>query len=139
MQCIEQCSARKTYPQLPLHPRRIVATTHIGGGGVVVKRVGRLRLPGILNQAREVGLAQKTQDAINMACVTTTRHNRPVPPSGASRDLQYLRQMSRMRPPAVWLCAPSSSSVTHPGSQIPGPAFVSPNLNATVAPLYPQI
>jgi hypothetical protein len=26
-----------------------------------------------------VGLAQKNQDAIDMACETTTRHNRPVP------------------------------------------------------------
>jgi hypothetical protein len=32
----------------------------IVGDDVVVKRVGRLRLPGELNQAREVFLAQKT-------------------------------------------------------------------------------
>jgi hypothetical protein len=45
----------------------------------VIKGVGRLPLPGVVNQAREVGLAQKTQDAIDMTCETTTRHNRPVP------------------------------------------------------------
>jgi len=86
MRCIEQCSARKTYPQLLLHPLRLVVEypagpiCSIGGGGVVVKQVGRPRHSGVLNQAREVLLAQKTEDAIDLACVTTsTRHNRPVP------------------------------------------------------------
>ena len=46
----------------------------------MVKRVGRPRHSGVLNQAREVLLAQKTEDAIDLACVSTsTRHNRPVP------------------------------------------------------------
>jgi hypothetical protein len=45
----------------------------------VVKRVGWLCLPGVLNQAREVLPALKTQDAIDQACMTTIRHNRPVP------------------------------------------------------------
>jgi len=56
------------------------ARSAASGGGVVVKRVGRPRHSGVLNQAREVLLAQKTEDANNLACVTTsTRHNRPVP------------------------------------------------------------
>jgi len=86
MRCIEQCSVRKSYPQLGLHPLRLVRelpankVSSIVGDGVVVKRVGRLRLPGELNQAREVFLAQKTQDAIDTACVTTCRlYNRPTP------------------------------------------------------------
>jgi hypothetical protein len=38
----------------------VVPIWHIGGGGIVVKRVGRLCLPGKLNQAREVFPTQKT-------------------------------------------------------------------------------
>jgi hypothetical protein len=50
------------------------------GDDVVVKRVGQLRLPGELNQAREVFLAQKTYDAIDIACVTTCiLYNCPTP------------------------------------------------------------
>jgi hypothetical protein len=85
MRCIEQCTARKTYPQLLLHPLRLVeypagSIFSIGGGGVVVERVGQPRHSGVLNQAREVFPAQKTEDAIDLACVnTSTRHNRPVP------------------------------------------------------------
>jgi hypothetical protein len=46
----------------------------------MVKRVGRLYLPGELNQAREVFPDQKTEDAIDLACVTTCRlYNRPTP------------------------------------------------------------
>ena len=46
----------------------------------MVKQVGRPRHSDVLNQAREVLLAQKTEDAIDLACVTTsTRHNRSVP------------------------------------------------------------
>jgi hypothetical protein len=45
----------------------------------VLKRVGRLLLFGKLNQAREVLLAQNTQDAINMAVVSTWSHNLPTP------------------------------------------------------------
>ena len=79
MRCIEQCSASETYPKLRLHPLRLVGVTHIEGGGVVVKRLGRLPPAGIVNQARLVLPAQKTQDAIDQASVTTTRHNRPIP------------------------------------------------------------
>jgi hypothetical protein len=50
----------KTYPKVPLHTHRLVLSLRIKGIGVVVKGVGRLPLPGVLNQAREVGLAQKT-------------------------------------------------------------------------------
>ena len=79
MRCIEQCSARETYPKLRLHPLRLVGVTHIRGGSVVVKRLGRLSPAGVVNQARVVLPAQKTQDAIDQASVTTTQHNRPVP------------------------------------------------------------
>jgi energy-converting hydrogenase Eha subunit G len=79
MRCIEQCGAMKTYPKVLLHPHRLVLNLRVGGVGVVVKGVGRLSLPGVVKQAREVGLAQRTQDAIDMACETTTRHNGPVP------------------------------------------------------------
>lgn len=86
MRCIEQCSARKAYPQFLLHPLRLVVVypsvpiCSIGGGGVVVKRVGRHHHSGVLNEAREVFPAQKTKDAIDVACVSTSsRHNRPVP------------------------------------------------------------
>jgi hypothetical protein len=64
----------KTYPKVPLHPHRLVLL-RVGAIEVVVKGVGRLPLPGEVNDAREVGLQQKTQDAIDMACETTTRHN----------------------------------------------------------------
>ena len=79
MRYIEQCSVRETYPKLHLHPLRLVGVTHIGGGGVVVKRLGRLPPAGVVNQARIVLPTHKTQDAIDQASVTTTRHNRPVP------------------------------------------------------------
>jgi hypothetical protein len=69
----------KTYPKVPLDPHRLVLSLRVGGIGVVVKGVGRLPLPNVVNQAREVGLAQKTQDAIDMAYDTTTRHNGLVP------------------------------------------------------------
>jgi hypothetical protein len=62
-----RCSARKTYSQLLPHPLYLVAISHIGGSGEVVKRVGRLYLPGQLHQARVVFPAQKTQDAIDGA------------------------------------------------------------------------
>ena len=71
MRCIEQCCARETYPKLRLHPRRLVGVLRIGADGVVVKRVGRLRLPGVRDNAGVVLPAQKTQDAIGGACATT--------------------------------------------------------------------
>ena len=78
MRCIEQCSARETYPKLRLHLLRLVGATHICGGGVVVKHPGRLPLAHVVNQGRVVLPTQKTQDAIDQAFVTTTRHNRLV-------------------------------------------------------------
>jgi hypothetical protein len=69
----------KTYPKVLLHSHHLVLSLHVGGVGIVVKGVGWLPLPGVLNQAREVGLAQKIQDAIDMACETTPRHNCPIP------------------------------------------------------------
>jgi hypothetical protein len=68
-----------TYPKVPLHPHRLVLSLCVGGVGIVVKGVGWLPLPSVVNQAREVGPTQKTQDAIDMACETTTQHNGPVP------------------------------------------------------------
>jgi hypothetical protein len=86
MRCIKQCSARKTYPHLNLHPLRLVGECpakqicSIGGVGVVGKRVGRLLSPGEMDQAREVFLDQKAKDATDLACVTSCRlYNRPAP------------------------------------------------------------
>jgi hypothetical protein len=46
----------------------------------VGKRVGRLLFPSELNQAREVCLEQKAEDATDRACVTTYRlYNHPTP------------------------------------------------------------
>ena len=45
----------KTYPKVPLDPHRLVGSLRIGGGDVVVKGVGQLRLASVLNQARELG------------------------------------------------------------------------------------
>ena len=82
MRCIEQYSARKTYPQLLPHLLRLIVEYptgpifSIGGGGVVVERVGRPRHSGVLDQPREVFPAQKTEDDIDLACVSTsTRYN----------------------------------------------------------------
>ena len=60
MRRIEQCCARETYPKLCLHPRRLVGVLRIEGDGVVVKRVGRLRLRCVRDNAEKVLLAQKT-------------------------------------------------------------------------------
>jgi hypothetical protein len=72
MRYIEQCCKRETYPKLRLHPRRLVVERFlIRGDGVVVKRVSRLRLAGVRDNAGVVLPAQKTQDAIGGACGTT--------------------------------------------------------------------
>lgn len=55
-----QCGAINSYPKVSLDPHRFVGSLHIRKGGVVVKGIGRLLLAGMLNQAREVGLTQKT-------------------------------------------------------------------------------
>jgi hypothetical protein len=60
MQCIETCSARKTYPELLDNPIGHIAFLRVGGGRVVSKRVGRLLLPRELDNSREVFPAQET-------------------------------------------------------------------------------
>jgi hypothetical protein len=66
----------KTYPQLLLHPLRVVVAFPvvpfycIGGDAVVVEGVGWARHSSILNQSREVFPAQKVGDAIGVAVVT---------------------------------------------------------------------
>ena len=85
MRCIEQCSARKTYPQLSLHPLRLVSKhpaiqiLNIGHGDVVVERVRRLQPSAKRNQAREMLPTQKTQDAIHFPFVNTWGDQRPSP------------------------------------------------------------
>jgi hypothetical protein len=66
-----------------LHPLRhiveypAISIFSIGGGGVLVERIGGPHHSSVLNQAREVFLAQKTEDAIDRASVssTCTLHN----------------------------------------------------------------
>jgi hypothetical protein len=75
----------KTYPQLLLHPLRLVIeflavlVYCIGGDGVVVEGVGWARHSGVLNQSREVFHAQQAEDAIGGGATMTPRiiHNRP--------------------------------------------------------------
>jgi hypothetical protein len=70
MRCIKQYSARKTYPQLLLHPLRLVVELPvvpiycIEGDGVVVEGEGWARHSGVLDKSREVFPAQKAEDAI---------------------------------------------------------------------------
>ena len=79
-----ECDILSTYPQLLLHPLRLVVEYpaipiyNIGGGGVVVERIRRPNHSGVLNQARVVFPAQKTEDAIDGACLTSL-HNRLAP------------------------------------------------------------
>jgi hypothetical protein len=60
----------KTYPQLLLHPLRLVIEFPagpvycIGSDGVVVEGVGWARHSDVLNQSREVFPAQQAEDAI---------------------------------------------------------------------------
>ena len=76
----------KTYPQLLLHPLRlviefpVVPVYYIGGDGVVVEGVGWARHSDILNQSKEVFPAQQPEDAIGEATMTPSIiHNRPRP------------------------------------------------------------
>ena len=77
MRCIEQCSARKTYPKLGLDTMCLIGETPaisisgVGDGGIVGPRVGWLDSSTELHQARELFLDQKTKDAVHMACVIT--------------------------------------------------------------------
>ena len=74
-----------TYPQLPHHPPRLGSEIspfpifRIWEGHIVVPRVGRLQHPGMLHKPREVLLAQKTEDAIGLPFVVTSRHENPIP------------------------------------------------------------
>ena len=76
----------KTYPELPLYPLRLVLKGPgvpiqliIGGGDVVVPRPGRLVPSLIVDQAWEVLPAQKTQDAVHLASVSTSTEDGPTP------------------------------------------------------------
>ena len=51
----------------------------VGGGDVVVPRVGRLLLSGVRHQAREVFPAQKAKDAVDLAVVITPTEFNPTP------------------------------------------------------------
>jgi hypothetical protein len=77
---------RKTYPQLLLHPLRLVVEFPvvpiycIRGDAVVVEGVGWVRHSDVLNQCIEVFAAQKAEDAIGVAAVTPCiLHNLPRP------------------------------------------------------------
>jgi hypothetical protein len=76
----------KTYPQLLLHPLRLVIefsaipVYYIGGDGVVIEGEGWARHSGVLHQSREVFPAQQAEDAIGGATMTPSIiHNRPRP------------------------------------------------------------
>jgi hypothetical protein len=86
MLCIKQCSARKTYTQLLLHPLYLVVEYPalpiycIGGDSVVVEGIGRAHHSAILNNLREVFPAQKAEDANGVSFVITCNlHNCPKP------------------------------------------------------------
>jgi hypothetical protein len=49
MRCIKQYGVMKTYPKVSLHPHHLVLSLRVGGVGVVVKGVGWLPLPGVVN------------------------------------------------------------------------------------------
>jgi hypothetical protein len=76
----------KTYPQLLLHPLRLVVefpaipVYYIGGDSVVVEGVGWARHSDVLNQSKEVFPAQQTEDATGVATMTPSiLHNHPRP------------------------------------------------------------
>ena len=85
MRCIEQCSARKTYPKLGLDTLRLVgeypaiSISGVGDDDIVGPHVGWLDSSAELHQARELFLDQKTKDAIHMACVITPTDLPPTP------------------------------------------------------------
>ena len=75
----------KTYPELALYPLRLVLGSAapiqliVVGGDVVVPRPGRLVSSLIVDQAWEVLPAQKTQDAIHLAFLSTATEDSPTP------------------------------------------------------------
>jgi hypothetical protein len=86
IRCIKQYSARKTYPQLLTNPLCLIVECPtvliycIEGDDVVVEGIGRACHSVVLNNARKVFPAQKAEDAIGVAFVTTcTLYNRPRP------------------------------------------------------------
>ena len=85
MRCIEQCSARKTYPKLGLDTLRLVGETPaipisgVRDGRIVGPHLGQLDSFAELHQARELFLDQKTNDAVHMARVITTTDLPPTP------------------------------------------------------------
>ena len=83
MRYIDQCSVTMTCQQFPDHPPRLGAEIPpfpcIWDGHVVVPHVGWPQHPGMLHETREVLLAQKTEDAIGLPFVVTSRHENPIP------------------------------------------------------------
>ena len=85
MRCIEQCSARKTYPKLSLDTLRLVGEypaipiRGVGDSSIVGPRVGWLDSSVELHQARELFPDQKTKDVVHMACVITPTDLLPTP------------------------------------------------------------
>jgi len=75
---IDQFSAMKTHLELDLDPRRNGAELAILGGVEVVPRLGRRSHRGIGDHARVVLPKQEALDAIDMACIAPSTHNRPV-------------------------------------------------------------
>ena len=76
----------KTYPEPTLYPLCLVLKGSaapieliVVGGDVVVPRLGRLVPSLIVDQAWEVLPAQKTQDAVDLAFVSTDTEDIPTP------------------------------------------------------------
>ena len=84
MWCIHHFLTEKTYPELALYPLRLVLKGSaapiqliVVGGDVVLSRPGRLVPYLIVDQAWEVLPAQKTQDAVDLAFVSTATDDSP--------------------------------------------------------------
>ena len=85
--------ARKTYPELALYPLRLVLKGSaapiqliVVGGDVVVPCPGRLVPSLIVDKAWEVLPAQKTQDAVDLAFVSTAIEDDPTPAKVIKRN-----------------------------------------------------
>ena len=68
----------KTHPELPLDPRRKGAVVGVHDAGEVLPRLGWPCRPGMGDPARVVLPKQEALDAIDMACIAPSAHNRPV-------------------------------------------------------------